>query len=371
MRKNPKLGDKLRDGSLNDEKVDAIADASDKSDGAAAEDEQLIADIEDAPVDQAGDIVRTWLNNHEDPDKTETRYQKQRRTRGARQFETKHGNAAIMVEGDDSTIDAIWNQMVKDAQAAYQAAGGRDLPGAKHATTHLQRLFDAFVSRITRTTENNDDETGAAKKLAARADTGRPTVFASLSLDPDTGDISRAELAGGGPLPQSVLERFMCNADVIAAAFDQTGEVLWQGRKLRTTTAAQFKALIARDGGCVLCRAHYLLCEAHHLLPWNAPDKGKTDVDEMALLCQSCHHHVHDNNLTLERAGPAPPGERKPGHNRAASTDPSRSKTKAAPPGTERAAPSGPANPAGRPRTTWTTRPATPNETPPPRPRGS
>ncbi|NNE73279.1 MAG: HNH endonuclease, partial [Acidimicrobiales bacterium] len=348
----------------NDEKIDAIADAADKSDGAAAEDEQLIADIEEAPVDQAGDIVRKWLNSHADPDKTETKHQKQRRLRGMKRFETKDGLEALLATGDRSSIDEIWNLLNQDADAAYRAAGGRDVPGGKHATTPLQRLYDAFVGRITGGVENEDGD----QKPSARADTGRPTVFASLTLDPDTGEVSRAELAGGGPLPQSVLDRIMCNADIIAAAFDQTGEILWQGRKVRTTTAAQYKALIARDGGCVLCGAHYLLCEAHHLLPWNAPDKGKTNVDEMALLCQSCHHYVHDNNLTLVRAGPAPPGERKPTNNRAKVTDPNRSKTKAAQPGTESAAPPGGEKPADRPRITWQTRPATALETPPPRP---
>ncbi|NNE72561.1 MAG: hypothetical protein HKN26_02760 [Acidimicrobiales bacterium] len=218
VRKNPKLGDKLRDGSLTDEKLDAIADASDKSDGAAAEDERLIADIEDAPVDQAGDIVRKWLNNHEDPDKTETKHQKQRRLRGMKRFETKDGLEALLATGDKSSIDQIWNLLTQDADAAYRSAGGRDVPGSKHRTTHLQRLYDAFVGRITGEVETEDGDT----KPAARADTGRPTVFASLSLDPDTGEMSRAELAGGGPLP-------------------------------------------------------------------------------------SCHHHVHDNNLTLERAGPGWP----------------------------------------------------------------
>ena len=36
-------------------------------------------------------------------------------------------------------------------------------------------------------------------------------------------------------------------------------------------------------------------------MPFNAPGKGKTDIEELVLVCQGCHHEIHDNNLTLEQ----------------------------------------------------------------------
>ncbi len=327
VNKNPDLAAKLENGDLNDEKVDAIAGAADKTDGAAATDLDLIDEIENAPVDQAADIVRRWLNDRAADNEVETEHQRQRRHRCAKRFTNKDDLDTIMASGDTETIDRLWNLITADADKLYQAEGGRDVAHADHRTTPLQRLFDAFANRI-----------DGPRMSAVAAATVRPTVFVTTGLNPDTGDLDLASLAGGSPLPKSVLERMLCNADLIAAAFDQQGEVLWQGRKVRTATRAQLNALIVRDQGCVLCDAPYARCEAHHLTPYNAPAKGKTNIDEMALVCGSCHHHIHDAKLTLHRADRASP------------------KHGTSPPGTK------------QPRTTWRTRPATPDETPPPRP---
>ena len=67
----------------------------------------------------------------------------------------------------------------------------------------------------------------------------------------------------------------------------------------RFATPTQFAALVARDNGCVLCGADPSRCQAHHLKPFEAEVKGKTNIDELALLCTSCHTWVHDAKQTL------------------------------------------------------------------------
>ena len=52
--------------------------------------------------------------------------------------------------------------------------------------------------------------------------------------------------------------------------------LLWRGTTKRTATAAQIKALIARDGGCVGCHCHPVLCQAHHIKP--ASQGGPTTI---------------------------------------------------------------------------------------------
>ncbi|NNK92212.1 MAG: HNH endonuclease [Acidimicrobiia bacterium] len=59
--------------------------------------------------------------------------------------------------------------------------------------------------------------------------------------------------------------------------------------------------MIARDQGCALCRAHYSLCEAHHIIPWESPARGPTDIDNGALVCTDCHHWLHEHDLILVR----------------------------------------------------------------------
>ena len=102
-----------------------------------------------------------------------------------------------------------------------------------------------------------------------------------------------------------MLADYLDHADIIAALFDRKGQPLWLGRANRHATVIQRYAMILRDKACVKCGAPHPDCDVHHLMPWNAPGKGRTDLDQLALLCHSCHRALHADNLTLyrDRAG--------------------------------------------------------------------
>ena len=117
-------------------------------------------------------------------------------------------------------------------------------------------------------------------------------------VDSDTGDLV-SQLATGEPLPRSVLEMLSCNAAITGVLYGTAGTPLWRGTTKRTATAAQLKALIARDGGCVGCGCHPALCQAHHIKP--ASQGGPTRISNMVLLCWNCHHRVHHNQWTVGR----------------------------------------------------------------------
>ena len=95
------------------------------------------------------------------------------------------------------------------------------------------------------------------------------------------------------------LERLACGAELFGLLFSGDGEPLWHGRGERAATDAQRRALVARDGGCVLCAAEPAWCEAHHIVPWAKPGEGPTDIDNLALLCNACHHRLHDHKRVL------------------------------------------------------------------------
>ena len=61
------------------------------------------------------------------------------------------------------------------------------------------------------------------------------------------------------------------------------------------------RALVARDGGCVLpgCDRPPGFCDAHHLLPWS--QGGKTDLADLALVCRVHHTLVHEGGYQLMR----------------------------------------------------------------------
>ena len=120
---------------------------------------------------------------------------------------------------------------------------------------------------------------------------------AITGADPD----ARCEIPGTGPIPRSELERLACEAELFGALFSRNGLPLWHGRRTRTVTPQQWRTLIARDRGCVLCAAEPSHCHAHHIIPWTAPAKGPTDIDNLVLVCNRHHHHIHQHNLTLTR----------------------------------------------------------------------
>ena len=127
-------------------------------------------------------------------------------------------------------------------------------------------------------------------------------VVASADVISDQDGRGRCEIPGTGPIPQSELERLACDAELFGVLFSGEGEPLWHGRGVRTATDSQRRALLARDGGCVLCADEPARCEAHHIVPWARPTRGPTDIDNLALLCGTCHRRLHNNKRILTRS---------------------------------------------------------------------
>ena len=135
------------------------------------------------------------------------------------------------------------------------------------------------------------------------------------------GERGRCEIPGIGAMARSELERLGCDADVYGLIFDGRGLPLYHGRKTRRVSPQQWRALVARDRGCVICGAAPGWCQAHHVRYWILG--GRTDIDNLALVCHQHHRWIHDNRITLRwgsdgwRAppGPAPPSltARRPG----------------------------------------------------------
>ncbi|NUR58944.1 MAG: DUF222 domain-containing protein [Catenulispora sp.] len=98
----------------------------------------------------------------------------------------------------------------------------------------------------------------------------------------------------GRSIPAAEAHMMRCEAALRAVLVDGRGEILWQGRKRRVASRAQYEALAIRDGGCTVsgCDRPPHECDAHHEMPW--ADGGRTDVDQMRLLCRRHHRELHD-----------------------------------------------------------------------------
>ncbi|MBS1905719.1 MAG: DUF222 domain-containing protein [Actinobacteria bacterium] len=82
----------------------------------------------------------------------------------------------------------------------------------------------------------------------------------------------------------------------------RNGEILHWGREKRLFTEAQKFALRERDGGCAFCGLPPAMTKAHHIAWW-ARDRGTTDLNNGILLCETCHHLIHDNGWTIRIDG--------------------------------------------------------------------
>jgi hypothetical protein len=89
------------------------------------------------------------------------------------------------------------------------------------------------------------------------------------------------------------LRMIACDCSVTRIVFGPDSEVLDVGRKTRVWTAAQRRAIIARDRHCQGpgCRAKPRHCDIHHTDPW--ADGGTTSVDKGKLFCRPCHIQEH------------------------------------------------------------------------------
>ena len=126
---------------------------------------------------------------------------------------------------------------------------------------------------------------------------GRPKaeIIAVADIGVLTGDnpAGRCEIPGVGPVPPEVLQRIACDAQLTGVIFAD-GKPLYHGSTIRTATGAQWRMLIARDGGCVGCGAAPEQCQAHHIVPYAR--LRRTDIDNLVLVCWRCHHNIHDHH---------------------------------------------------------------------------
>src|SRR4051794_2866478 len=95
--------------------------------------------------------------------------------------------------------------------------------------------------------------------------------------------------------------RFACDAAVSRIVMGPASEILDAGRTVRTFTAAQLRAIVARDRHCIWtgCDAPPGWCDGHHIQHW--ADGGPTDVDNGVLLCGRHHDRVHNNHHGITR----------------------------------------------------------------------
>jgi hypothetical protein len=152
----------------------------------------------------------------------------------------------------------------------------------------------ALVNGHTHTDTDTDTDTDTGSGSGAVVERGNGQVI--VHLDATTGTARRE---GGPEVPASTAQRLACDARVQVLLTDRKSNRMYLGRARRLATPAQIAALTVRDGsGCRFpgC-THTRYLHAHHVRHWL--HGGRTDVDNLLLICSFHHRVVHDHGYRI------------------------------------------------------------------------
>jgi hypothetical protein len=198
-----------------------------------------------------------------------------------------------LIELDPLRHDEWWR--------AYQAQLDRLRQQPGNATTPWQQLkADAFVAAVTPPASIGTVDT-IADPAAVGVRVPKALVVVDLAtLTSGHHDATIAELADGTALPVSTIRELLCDADIVPVVLSGAGQPLHVGRTRRLATPAQRDALTALYDHCLGpgCTVPIDDCRIHHTKPWK-PD-GNTDIDQLAPVCEACHHKIHDHGWQLD-----------------------------------------------------------------------
>ena len=285
----PATSKALATGAITPQHARLIAEAAEQApEGRPIDEAELLAATEREPADLFGRTVRDHLNEISGDDLAERR-RRQRERRQATIKQDPDGMYKLF-----GTFDPVTGARI---ETALTAAANRLWHGTddKSRPTPKQRLADALESLITGGTGNVNSGTGSGNSAPQGVD-----LLLIADYDIVAGRLRDARLGDGTPLTPEELIRLACDAKILPALFDRTGQPLWLGRGRRHATSGQRSVLTERDKGCVGCGASANWCQAHHIVHWE--HGGPTDIDNLCLLCSHCHHHqVHTNGAKIIR----------------------------------------------------------------------
>ncbi len=239
-------------------------------------------------------IVRAeaWL----DPDGIEPREHERRSQRSLTIFERDgfvHLNGTFDPESAAPIVTAI-RGYVTAAFAARKAAIDPDAPDADHRTVPALQA-DALAQFCAHLLDCNVK----GPSLAGATIVVRMTL-ADLQ---DASGQGAATIDGiDQPISASAARHMAANGGIIPCVLGGESEILDWGRSKRLFTRAQRLALAERDGGCAMCGLPPEMTKAHHIQWWQK-HRGRTDLNNGVLLCETCHHRVHDNGWNIRIDG--------------------------------------------------------------------
>ena len=283
----PKLAGGLCDGSVSFDQVRAVVDvARPENEGA------LVAQASECSVRQFAEVAKaaaplptsssSSVREHET---RSVRFNDECRTMTTQLPAEAYAEVRAGLEATARSVpsdgETRWDQRLADALIAVVRAGGR--PPTRRPSPQRGTSSD---------NEPSNDEVTPSPYL----------VVAHVPLRTLTDEDSElaGELEHRGLIDAVVARRLACDATLVVALDDDVGHTMYEGRARRDPTPTQRRELWRRDRHCRFpgCR-NATFVNPHHLRWWKR-DRGKTDLDNLALLCEHHHGLVHSKAWKLE-----------------------------------------------------------------------
>jgi Domain of unknown function (DUF222)/HNH endonuclease len=197
----------------------------------------------------------------------------------------------------------IDGQLDPDAGAVVMttldAMVGPTTPG--DSRTRYQRQADALVE-LCRYHQDHDLLPTRGRQRPHLNLTVSLETLAGLSGETPPGRLDFASV----PVPAATAQRIACDPELTRIILGPESEVLDVGRSRRLATPGQDKAVRQRDRHCrwETCDRPAPFCHLHHRVPWWAG--GRTDFDNLILLCEHHHRLVHEGQQPLRLREPEP-----------------------------------------------------------------
>jgi hypothetical protein len=268
----PHLAAGLASGDLSFDKVRAVIDTA-----TPETDAELAAHAAGYSVRELADVARRTRQRADDG--------------GGRAVEPDYERRSVRFNDTFRTMTA---QLPPESYAELRAAletGARQLP-TDGTTPWDQRLADSLLALV---------RSGGGGAKGRDGGTSPYTVVAHAPIDVLLDEDSEllGELERDGLINGETVRRLVCDATFVVAIDDRSGHTMYEGRQRRYPTAAQRREIVRRDRHCRFpgC-SNATFAHPHHIKRWK-PDRGPTDLPNLALLCDYHHHLVHSNAWTM------------------------------------------------------------------------
>ena len=221
-------------------------------------------------------------------------------------------HAASCVASEVDAVEARWLRLRSTGDGTVSLRGWLDAEAGALIRTALEplarpcgaddhrdrehRLADALVELAGHRLDQGQVPARASQRAHLQVTTTLETLQAVCAAP-------GAMLDESGPIPDETVQRLACDATITRVLLNAASAVIDVGRSQRVVPPATRRALNVRDQGCRWpgCTRGVSWTGAHHIIHWAGPHFGRTDLDNLALLCRRHHWCVHEGGYQLVR----------------------------------------------------------------------